>query len=307
MTDMPDPVEQIAAIIRDYSSKPYTVEASRNAARAILGARAMQDAMAGREVRVKALEWNEPSEITNGCWSARCELGKFSVAFDDGWHAELNDGRDWEWEPEMDPRSYEGPYAAQRACQAYRSALILSALEPAGAQEGGYDPERDLDPCLEARLFVTPESLDAFMEANPLPPEHTPAPDVPGLVATLRRGTGIRESVLYTEADAYAADLTMKEAASRIEALEAEVASLQTRLTFAYGAKVRCNDDAIYGRRRATAAEAERDALRAEVERKDKALREIGEWKATTDSWYRLARRFIEIARAALAPAKAGG
>ncbi|MDQ0303848.1 DNA-binding NtrC family response regulator, partial [Ancylobacter polymorphus] len=46
--DMPDAVEEIAAIIRDYSSKPYTVEASRNAARAILGARAMQAAMAAQ-------------------------------------------------------------------------------------------------------------------------------------------------------------------------------------------------------------------------------------------------------------------
>lgn len=48
--DTPDAVEEVAAIIRDYSHKKYGDEQSRNAARAILGASAMQAAMAGREV-----------------------------------------------------------------------------------------------------------------------------------------------------------------------------------------------------------------------------------------------------------------
>lgn len=83
---------------------------------------------------VKPLEWQEPTKGTNGCWTAKCILGTFYVAFDDGWHAGLEDGLHWEWESEEDPRSYHGPLAAQRACQAYLDRCISSALslQPAG-------------------------------------------------------------------------------------------------------------------------------------------------------------------------------
>lgn len=106
----------------------------------------------------------------------------------------------------------------------------------------------------------------------------TPTPAGAGdLVEQLRRGTGIRNSVLYTEADAHAADCTMKEAASRIEALEAEVAAVgHRRLTEALTMV-----DAAEAR--ATTAEAERDALKAEVERKDKALAVVREQAARTE------------------------
>lgn len=81
---------------------------------------------------VKALQWKEPSPRTNGCWVAESAIGNFSVGFDDGWHACLEDGLSWDWEPEDDPRSYGGPYAAQAACQQHLSSVILSALLTAG-------------------------------------------------------------------------------------------------------------------------------------------------------------------------------
>lgn len=79
-------------------------------------------------VRVKPLIWSEPSKANNGCWTAESIFGTFSVGFDDGWHASIDDGLRWEWEPENDPRSYEGPSTAQAACQAFLDSRILSAL-----------------------------------------------------------------------------------------------------------------------------------------------------------------------------------
>mgnify|MGYP001104097693 CR=1 FL=1 len=97
-------------------------------------------------VKVKPLFWREPDKRSNGCWTADCILGTFSVGFDDGWHASLEDSH-WEWEPENDPRSYEGPSAAQAACQALLDFRIRSSLQPdtqaaaasAPAQEGRAD------------------------------------------------------------------------------------------------------------------------------------------------------------------------
>jgi len=82
-------------------------------------------------VAVKPLEWLEPSGKTNGCWVAESILGTYSVVFEDGWCAVLEDGFGWEWEPENDPRSYEGPKAAKDACQAHLGTQVLAALAPA--------------------------------------------------------------------------------------------------------------------------------------------------------------------------------
>lgn len=77
---------------------------------------------------IKPLVWQEPCRETNGCWTAKCILGTFSVAFDDGWHAELEEGLRWEWEPELDPRSYEGPSEGQRACWEFYEKSIRATL-----------------------------------------------------------------------------------------------------------------------------------------------------------------------------------
>lgn len=169
-------------------------------------------------MRVRKLVWVEPTKLTNGCWCAECELGVFSVAFDDGWHAELNDGRDWEWEPEMDPRSYEGPYAAQRACQAYRDARILSAIEDAGAREGAAPLTMPVahDPRFPSSGETT-KTIDGTLYNAPTP---AGAGDLVERLTQYADGWvfGDRYFPMGTEFG------LIKEAASRIEALEAEVA-----------------------------------------------------------------------------------
>ena len=163
-------------------------------------------------MRVRKLVWVEPTKLTNGCWCAECELGVFSVAFDDGWHAELNDGRDWEWEPELDPRSYEGPYAAQRACQAYRDARILSAIEDAGAREGAEPLTMPVahDPRSPASGGTTKTIDDALYNA--------PTPAGAGVLDALAIIEGIKVFGLAADGS------DLRDLASRIEALEAEVA-----------------------------------------------------------------------------------
>lgn len=78
---------------------------------------------------IKPLEWDEPSKATNQCWVARTVLGTYSVCFEDGWYAVLEDGATcWEWDPEQDPRSYHGPHAAQTACRAHYESTLKQAL-----------------------------------------------------------------------------------------------------------------------------------------------------------------------------------
>jgi hypothetical protein len=90
----------------------------------------------GAEVAFKPLEWSEPARANNGLWIAESIFGTFSVGFDDGWRAGIEDGIQWEWEPENDPRSYEGPFAAQSACQAYLETRIRSALVSGSREDG---------------------------------------------------------------------------------------------------------------------------------------------------------------------------
>jgi hypothetical protein len=82
-------------------------------------------------VKVKALEWEDPSPKNNNVWVARTVLGTYCVGCEGGWwYAVLDEGfRHWEWEPENDARSYSGPFAAQAAAQQDYEARILSALD----------------------------------------------------------------------------------------------------------------------------------------------------------------------------------
>lgn len=82
-------------------------------------------------MRPKDLDWQNPSRATNGLWVAKTALGDYVVGFDDGWHATLvaRPPLHWEWEPENDPRSYSGPWDAQRACQAHYNSVVYSLTE----------------------------------------------------------------------------------------------------------------------------------------------------------------------------------
>ena len=83
-------------------------------------------------LEIPALDWEDPSSKNNQCWVARTIIGEYWVAFEDGWDAGLEDGpKNWEWEPEYDRRSYEGPHAAMKACQHHYSSALNSALRPA--------------------------------------------------------------------------------------------------------------------------------------------------------------------------------
>lgn len=328
----PDAVEEIAAIIRDHSSKPYSDQASRNAAKALLGARAMQDAMAGR-VRVKALEWIKPplSETMRKC---ETPLGTYRT-----WTHHEADGQ-WFWSFEFGMMTEQGKGASeaevQAAAQAHRSSLILSALEPAGGQEGAEDQppsgaglEDDISP-VEAMAIacgMLPPALnlhDAYARekaAKDVRTEHTPAPDVPGLVRRLRY-RGQRWAAGQTGGD------LDNQAADALEALQAEVAKQLGRAEGQWAGWVKADCQLRAAEARATAAEAERDALKAEVERKDKALvgafEFAGRARGTAlglamsgkdnpkldSSLMKMHEDGLEVERtirAALAPAKAGG
>lgn len=85
-----------------------------------------EDAKPG--VRIKPLAWDEIVRTGYTLWTAKSILGTYSVGFDDGWWACLEDGTLWEWNPDVDCRTLSGPSASQRACQAHFEAEIRSAL-----------------------------------------------------------------------------------------------------------------------------------------------------------------------------------
>lgn len=130
----------------------------------------MTDKIAAETERavVKALIWNEPATMNNGCWTADCILGTFSVSFDDGWYACLEDGARWEWEPENDPRSYEGPLAAQAACQAHLETNVLSALTSAPAPAVTEPAEKavDLERISKSLASMLIEYVDGGINSN---------------------------------------------------------------------------------------------------------------------------------------------
>ena len=108
--------------VEEYLSHRYW-ENNRDHATALLA----QIAPLLTAVKVKPLVWEYVS-ITN-TWQAKCELGEYSVGFDDGWWAQLEGATYWDWDSPEDPRSYIGPISAQFAAQADYQARILAAVE----------------------------------------------------------------------------------------------------------------------------------------------------------------------------------
>jgi len=88
-------------------------------------------------VGVKKLEWHEPSEDTNGCWIAKCEIGTYSVVNENGWYAALDEkawgSKEFEWTSK--DISKDTRQTAFDAAQADYAARILSALEPPAARK----------------------------------------------------------------------------------------------------------------------------------------------------------------------------
>ena len=85
-------------------------------------------------VKVKALEWVEPSKETNGCWIAKCEIGTYSVVNENGWYAVLDEHawgtRGFEWASK--DLSKDTRQTAFAAAQADYDARIQSAIELSG-------------------------------------------------------------------------------------------------------------------------------------------------------------------------------
>jgi len=80
---------------------------------------------------IAPLDWEDPCRSNNRCWVARTVIGTYSVAHEDGWYACLEDGPvSWEWEPDLNPRCYAGPYAAQLACKEHYESILMGALNP---------------------------------------------------------------------------------------------------------------------------------------------------------------------------------
>lgn len=90
--------------------------------------RAMERERANLAPTVKPLEWEK---TRYDLWEAKSSTGEYCVGFDDYWWAELNDGMGWEWVPDVDPRSFDGPYAAMQAAQTEHERRILSDLTTA--------------------------------------------------------------------------------------------------------------------------------------------------------------------------------
>lgn len=124
---------EAAAIVIDQA--PDGCNAYDIASKALAAAEQAEPAPAARSgaVKVKPLEW---AESTHGIFIAKTPVGAYEVGFDDGWWAQLDSASTWEWEPENDPRSYDGPFAAKDAAQADFESRILAALEPAEPATG---------------------------------------------------------------------------------------------------------------------------------------------------------------------------
>lgn len=83
------------------------------------------------EVKVRELEWVEPSRQTNGCWTAPCIFGVYSVVNEGGWYAMLEGGPSghcFEWYGH--DMSKDTLATAKAAAQADYERRIRSALVP---------------------------------------------------------------------------------------------------------------------------------------------------------------------------------
>jgi hypothetical protein len=83
--------------------------------------------------KVKPLEWREPSQATNGCWTAESPLGTYSIVNEGGqWFACRDEApRDFYFEWAATDLIRDTQTVARAACQADLQARILSALSPA--------------------------------------------------------------------------------------------------------------------------------------------------------------------------------
>lgn len=81
-------------------------------------------------VQVKPLVWGERHSVCGTEWFVETPFGEYTVFFDVGWHAQLEDGIKWEWEPDLDSRSYGGPEEPQSAAETHYSNAALAMIEP---------------------------------------------------------------------------------------------------------------------------------------------------------------------------------
>lgn len=85
-------------------------------------------------VKVKPLEWEYPTDATNGCHVARCAFGTYSAVNEQGWYVTLDEhpwGQGFEWTAPDMRMTFED---AKAAAQADYEARILAALAPSDAE-----------------------------------------------------------------------------------------------------------------------------------------------------------------------------
>ena len=96
----------------------------------------------GQGDAVKPLEWTEPSQATNGCWTAKSALGTYSVVNEGGWYASRDDTpRDFYFEWTGQDMSRDTLDTAKAAAQTdyeqrIRSAIAATPSAPAQEIEG---------------------------------------------------------------------------------------------------------------------------------------------------------------------------
>lgn len=167
MTDMPDPVKVAAGVNEDdamkmandlyYKENPGQTRRAGSyegciiASAATLGARAMQDAMAGR-VRVKALEWEQAGNrhirksVYLTTWQARTPVGDYVIRYVEWCETPAHPYPKlepfvpyWRTDSDVHHPTFE---SAQVEVWERHERRILSSIEPAGAQEGADEIQR---------------------------------------------------------------------------------------------------------------------------------------------------------------------
>jgi len=77
------------------------------------------------EIKVKPLEWENPTRLSNGCYAAKTFFGDYYVAQQDGlWYAGNEEIR-FDWECEYDTNTLD---AAKAAAEADYQKRILSCI-----------------------------------------------------------------------------------------------------------------------------------------------------------------------------------
>jgi hypothetical protein len=115
-------------------------------------------------VKVKPLEWEYPTDATNGCHVARCAFGTYSAVNEQGWYVTLDEhpyGQGFEWSAPDMRMTFED---AKAAAQADYNARILSAIAPSEAEPD--EGEAAID-ALRHKAFMTNSEADrqAYFDA----------------------------------------------------------------------------------------------------------------------------------------------